>query len=79
MFASMHYTAVVQGAADAIIVEEYKLPKEFTEFGVTVLGTAKGPVALLPTEVSSFNMTADIAEAELDNEAYQARQEVSRC
>lgn len=67
----------LQGFADAIVIEEYKAPKEYTEFGVTVLGTAKGPVALCPTEVASFDMLNDITEAELDNEAYQARREVS--
>lgn len=59
-----------------MVVEEYRSPKEYTEFAVTVLGTAKGPVALMPTEVSAFNMADDIDEAELDNEAYLARQEV---
>ena len=59
-----------------MVVEEYRSPKEYTEFAVTVLGTAKGPVALMPTEVSAFNMADDIDEAELDNQAYLARQEV---
>ena len=70
------FSVTVQGLSDSIVVEQYCPPKEYTEFGVTVLGTAMGPVALLPTEIASFDMSDDIAEADLDNEAYQARLEV---
>lgn len=58
------------------MVEEYCSPQEFCEFAVTVLGTSKGPVALLPTEVASYNMWDDVFQAEMDMEAYHARQQV---
>ena len=61
------------------MVEPYCGAKEHTEFAVTVLGTAKGPVALLPSEVASYDMWDDIEQADMEMEAYHARQEVMDC
>ena len=66
----------VQGICQSVVVEPYQASAECTEFSVTVIGSSKGPVALLPTEAESFNMEDDIAEAGLEFEAYKARQEV---
>ena len=57
-------------------MEPYQAAAECTEFSVTVIGTSKGPVALLPTEAEVFDYADDIFEADLDYEAYRARREV---
>lgn len=59
-----------------MVVEPYQAAAECVEFSVTVLGTSKGPVVLLPTEVESYEMESDIIEAALEFEAYKARREV---
>ena len=60
-----------------MVVEPYQASSECVEFSVTVLGSSKGPVVLLPTEVESYDMEDDLLEAALDFEAYKARQEVA--
>ncbi len=67
----------MQGLGDSVVVEPYQAPADCIEFSVTVLGTDKGPVVLLPTEVEAFSMEDDIVEAALGFEAYKARNEVN--
>ena len=68
---------VMQGLSESVVVEPYQASSECVEFSVTVLGSSKGPVVLLPTEVESYDMEDDLLEAALDFEAYKARQEVA--
>ena len=69
-------TVKLQGWSESVVVEPYQAAAECTEFSVTVIGTSKGPVALLPTEAEVFDYADDIFEADLDFEAYRARREV---
>ncbi|DBA99100.1 TPA: hypothetical protein ACH3X1_014234 [Trebouxia sp. C0004] len=64
-----------QDLCESVVVEPYQASSECVEFSVTVLGSSKGPVVLLPTEVESYYMEEDLLEAALDFEAYKARQE----
>ena len=67
---------MLQGLSQSVVVEPYQASTECTEFSVTVIGSSKGPVALLPTEAEAFAMDDDIVEAALEMEAYKARKEV---
>lgn len=67
---------MLQGVCQSVVVEPYQAAAECTEFSVTVIGTSKGPVALLPMEAQVFDYADDIFEADLDYEAYKARREV---
>ncbi|KAL3156643.1 hypothetical protein ABBQ38_000926 [Trebouxia sp. C0009 RCD-2024] len=64
-----------QGWGESVVVEPYQAAAECTEFSVTVLGSSKGPVALLPMETEVFDYADDIFEADLEHEAYRARRE----
>lgn len=70
------HACVLQGWSESVVVEPYQAAAESTEFSVTVIGTSKGPVALLPMEAEVFDYADDIFEADLDFEAYKARREV---
>ena len=70
---------MLQGVCQSVVVEPYQAAAECTEFSVTVIGTSKGPVALLPMEAQVFDYADDIFEADLDYEAYKARREVCLC
>lgn len=74
-FAATH-TVILQGWSESVVVEPYQAAAECTEFSVTVIGTSKGPVALLPIEAEVFDYADDIFEADLDYEAYRARRGV---
>lgn len=67
---------MLQGVCQSVVVEPYQAAAECTEFSVTVIGSSKGPVALLPMEAQVFDYADDIFEADLDYEAYKARREV---
>ncbi len=67
----------MQGLSESVVVEPYQASSECVEFSVTVLGSSKGPVVLLPTEVESYDMEDDLFEAALDFEVYKARREVA--
>lgn len=73
---STTYAAMPQGWGDSVVVEPYQAAAECTEFSVTVIGTSKGPVALLPIEAEVFDYADDIFEANLDYEAYLGRRQV---
>ena len=62
-----------------MIVEPYEELQDNTEFTVTVLGTAKGPVALLPTEVTWYDFDEDLEQNLFDEEEYIARKKVRLC
>ena len=66
----------LQGWSESVVVEPYQAAAECTEFSVTVIGTSKGPVALLPMEAEVFDYADDIFEADLEFEAYRARRGV---
>jgi len=68
---------VMQDLSESVVVEPYQASSECVEFSVTVLGSSKGPVVLLPTEVESYDMEDDLFEAALDFEVYKARREVA--
>ena len=67
---------MVKGWAESVVVEPYQAAAECTEFSVTVIGSSKGPVALLPVEAEVFDYADDIFESDLEHEAYRARREV---
>ncbi len=67
----------MQDLSESVVVEPYQASSECVEFSVTVLGSSKGPVVLLPTEVESYDMEDDLFEAALDFEVYKARREVA--
>ena len=67
---------MLQGLSQSVVVEPYQASAECTEFSVTVIGSSRGPVALLPTEAEAFDMDDDIVEAALELEAFKARKEV---
>ena len=67
----------MQDLSESVVVEPYQASSECVEFSVTVLGSSKGPVVLLPTEVESYDMEDDLCEAALDFEVYKARREVA--
>ena len=68
---------MLQDLSESVVVEPYQASSECVEFSVTVLGSSKGPVVLLPTEVESYNMEDDLIEHALDFEIYKARREVA--
>ncbi len=47
----------MQGLGDSVVVEPYQVPADCIEFSVTVLGTAKDPVVLLPSHSVSCSLT----------------------
>ena len=67
----------MQGYSDTVVVEPFEEPKDNTEFSVTVLGTDKGPVALLPSEVTWFDLDDEVEEDKWDEDAKAARKYVS--
>ena len=71
-----HFMFGMQDLSESVVVEPYQASSECVEFSVTVLGSSKGPVVLLPTEVESYDMEDDLCEAALDFEVYKARREV---
>ena len=72
-----HFMSMMQDLSESVVVEPYQASSECVEFSVTVLGSSKGPVVLLPTEVESYDMEDDLFEAALDFEVYKARREVA--
>ena len=60
-----------------MIAEPFEDPQDNTEIRVTVLGTDKGPVALLPSEVTWFDLDDEVEEDKWDEDAKAARKYVS--
>ena len=51
--------------------------RDNTEFSVTVLGTERGPVALLPSEVTWFDLDDEVDQDDWEQEETKARKFVS--
>ncbi|KAK9819932.1 hypothetical protein WJX72_004090 [[Myrmecia] bisecta] len=62
-----------QEVDDCIIVEPFL--RQSVEFTVVVLETAQGPVAMLPTEIEVIGLDREMLEAELEMDAWLAKNE----